>query len=256
MPSAPKKKYYVVKRGHHTGVYYSWSDCQKEVSGYPGAVFKGFVTKAEAEAWYGKPIAAALKAARPALTKKCTETIETLEKKYPSYAEPMDISCLSYDGKTERIILPETLTIYTDGSCLVNPDGPGGFAAVFLTPEGGELLTLSGGEPASTNNRMELRAAYEALKLLDDGIRRTITLHTDSKYLQKAITNRWLYHWKRNGWLTAAKTPVSNQDLWKALDRVMTPHRLTFEWVKGHVGTKYNEMCDTLAKGEAMRFKK
>ena len=71
MPSAPKKKYYVVKRGPHTGVYYSWSDCQKEVSGYPGAVFKGFVTKAEAEAWYGKPIAAALKAARPALTKKC-----------------------------------------------------------------------------------------------------------------------------------------------------------------------------------------
>ena len=168
----------------------------------------------------------------------------------------MDISCISYDGKTERIILPETLIIYTDGSCLVNPNGPGGFAAVFLTAEGSELLTLSGGEPASTNNRMELRAAYEALKLLDDGIRRTITFHTDSKYLQKAITNRWLYNWKRNGWLTAAKTPVSNQDLWKALDRVMTPHRLTFEWVKGHVGTKYNEMCDTFAKGEAMKFKK
>ena len=138
----------------------------------------------------------------------------------------------------------------------MNPNGPGGFAAVFLTAEGSELLTLSGGEPASTNNRMELRAAYEALKLLDDGIRRTITFHTDSKYLQKAITNRWLYNWKRNGWLTAAKTPVSNQDLWKALDRVMTPHRLTFEWVKGHIGTKYNEMCDTLAKGEAMKFKK
>ena len=102
---------------------------------------------------------------------------------------------------------------------------------------------------------MELRAAYEALKLLDDGIRRTITFHTDSKYLQKAITNHWLYNWKRNGWLTAAKTPVSNQDLWKALDRVMTPHRLTFEWVKGHVGTKYNEMCDTLAKGEAIKFR-
>lgn len=251
------KKYYVVKRGHHAGVYYSWSDCQKEVTGFPGAIYKGFATKAEAEAWYGKPIAPPPKTAvHAAIPRKPAPTIETLEKKYPAYAEPMDISCISYDGKTERIILPETLIIYTDGSCLVNPNGPGGFAAVFLTAEGSELLTLSGGEPASTNNRMELRAAYEALKLLDDGIRRTITFHTDSKYLQKAITNRWLYNWKRNGWLTAAKTPVSNQDLWKALNRVMTPHRLTFEWVKGHVGTKYNEMCDTLAKGEAMKFKK
>ena len=150
------------------------------------------------------------------------------------------------------------VTIYTDGAARGNP-GPGGYGAVmhYVDPAGKlHVKELTQGFRRTTNNRMELRAAYEALKLLDDGIRRTITFHTDSKYLQKAITNRWLYNWKRNGWLTAAKTPVSNQDLWKALDHVMTPHRLTFEWVKGHVGTKYNEMCDTLAKGEAMKFKK
>ena len=103
------KKYYVVKRGHHAGVYYSWSDCQKEVTGFPGAIYKGFATQAEAEAWYGKPIAPPPKAAaHAAIPRKPAPTIETLEKKYPAYAEPMDISCISYDGKTERIILPET----------------------------------------------------------------------------------------------------------------------------------------------------
>ena len=121
------KKYYVVKRGHHAGVYYSWSDCQKEVTGFPGAIYKGFATQAEAEAWYGKPIVPPPKAAaHAAIPRKPAPTIETLEKKYPAYAEPMDISCISYDGKTERIILPEALIIYTDGSCLVNPNGPGG----------------------------------------------------------------------------------------------------------------------------------
>lgn len=94
--------------------------------------------------------------------------------------------------------LPEELTIYTDGSCLVNPDGPGGFAAVFLSCEGKELLTLTGGEPSSTNNRMELRAAYEALKLADDGTVHTISFHTDSKYLQQAFT--------KGGWKNGRKT--------------------------------------------------
>ena len=106
------KKYYVVKRGHHTGVYYNWSDCQKEVAGFPGAIYKGFMTKAEAEAWYGKPIAAAPKAAaRTATPKQPALTIETLEKKYPAYVDPLDISYISYDGKTERIVLPENLII-------------------------------------------------------------------------------------------------------------------------------------------------
>ena len=234
------KKVYAVRVGRSCGLFTSWADCEKQVAGFPGARYKSFATAQEALAWLAGSDAphAERRPARP------SARLARPRPKAAALALPL------------RPDEAQDFVIYTDGSCLVNPNGPGGFAAVFLTPEGRELLTLSGGEPSSTNNRMELRAAYEALKLLDDGIRRTITFHTDSKYLQKAITNRWLYNWKRNGWLTAAKTPVLNQDLWKALDRVMTPHHLTFEWVKGHVGTKYNEMCDTLAKGEAMKFKK
>ena len=249
-----KKKYYVVKRGHHAGVYYSWPECQKEVAGFPGAVFKGFVTKEEAEAFWGKPIADAPKASA-APQRNTGISIETAEKLYPAHTNPMDESLFSFDGHEVRIVFPDELVIYTDGSCLMNPNGPGGFAAVFLSTDGRELLRLTGGEPSSTNNRMELRAAYEALKILNDGRKHRITFHTDSKYLQQAIMNHWIDSWQRNGWRTSQGTPVLNKDLWLALLRVAARHWIRFEWVKGHVGTKYNELCDQLAKREAVGFR-
>ena len=250
-----KKKYYVVKRGHNAGVYYSWPECQKQVAGFAGAVFKGFVTREEAEAYWGKPIAEAPKGAA-APQRNTGISIETAEKLYPAHVNPMDESLFSFDGHEVRIVYPDELTIYTDGSCLVNPNGPGGFSAVFLSTDGKELLRLTGGEPSSTNNRMELRAAYEALKLLNDGRAKKITFHTDSKYLQQAITKHWLDAWQRNGWRTSQNTPVLNKDLWMGLLRYMARHQISFQWVKGHVGTKYNELCDQLAKKEAMGFKR
>lgn len=251
------KKYYIVKRGRTPGVYYSWPDCQKEVAGFAGAVFKGFESREEAEAWYGKPVSPApRKSAAGTAGKKKTASagdaslilpLEEAEKKYGPHIRKNSI--LSDSDPWE-----EPVVIYTDGSCLINPNGPGGFAAVFPY-EDTVLLAVTGGEPVSTNNRMELRAAYEALKYLGEESR-SVELHTDSKYLQRAVTEGWLARWKRNGWKTASGTAVSNQDLWKALDRMLSRHHVTFQWVKGHAGTRYNEMCDQLAKQEASVFMK
>lgn len=257
--SKVKKKYYVVKKGRHPGVYFSWPDCQKEVQGFPHAVFKGFASKKEAEAWYGKAITETAPKARTVTTSSARPKekldIRKLEALYPPHVRVLDDSILSTDGIHRSVTLPEELTIYTDGSCLVNPDGPGGFAAVFLAEEGKELLTVTGGEPRSTNNRMELRAAYEALKTVSDGTAHTISFCTDSRYLQQAFTKGWVEKWKKNGWKTVQGTDVLNRDLWTALDRLMAVHRIHFQWVKGHVGTKYNELCDRLAKKEAMNYK-
>ena len=243
-----KKNYYIVKKGKNPGVYYSWAECSREVQGFSGAVYKGFVTRKEAEEWYGKPVPPApSEKGSPSSGKPLS--LPEAEKKYPSRKVVRNIS-LFQNGE----YLPEELTIFTDGSCLVNPNGPGGFAAVFLDKLGEELLYVTGGEPVSTNNRMELRAAYEALKVIDDGTRHQVTFHTDSKYLQKCFANHWISNWKRNGWKTQTGSNVLNQDLWKALDLLISRHQVRFDWTKGHVGTKYNELCDQLAKTEAGKF--
>lgn len=133
------------------------------------------------------------------------------------------------------------VAIYTDGACLGNP-GPGGWAAIVVA-EGGER-ELSGFEPDTTNNRMELLAAIEALRSLPEPAE--VDLHTDSQYLRNGMTD-WLPRWKRNGWRTAAKTPVKNVDLWQALDALAARHRIRWHWVRGHDGHPENERCDALA---------
>ena len=109
---------------------------------------------------------------------------------------------------------------------------------------GGRRRTLHGGEASTTNNRMELRAAIEALNALNGA--RDVVLHTDSRYLMDGIRN-WLPNWKKRGWKTAAKKPVKNQDLWQALDRATGKHNITWKWVKGHSGHPGNEEADALA---------
>lgn len=249
--ATPKKNYYIVKKGRKTGVFYSWADCQPQVQGFGGAVYKGFVTRQEAEAWYGKPVAPAPseKGSAPSYSKPLS--LSEAEAKFPAHRKVVAVSIFQ-----NGLYLPDELTIFTDGSCLVNPNGPGGFAAVFLDKANREFLRISGGEPCSTNNRMELRAAYEAMKVIDDGTVHHVTFHTDSKYLQKCFANHWIRNWKRNGWKTREGKDVLNQDLWKALDSLISRHQVTFDWTKGHVGTKYNELCDQMAKGEAEKFGK
>ena len=137
------------------------------------------------------------------------------------------------------------VTIYTDGGCQGNP-GVGGWAAVLESD--GHRKEIHGGEPATTNNRMELRAAIEGLGLLKRPCE--VEMHTDSQYVRNGIT-KWLIGWKAKGWKTAAKEPVKNEDLWRALDTVTARHIVSWRWVKGHAGVEDNERCDVLA-GQAM----
>lgn len=134
------------------------------------------------------------------------------------------------------------VTIYTDGACSGNP-GPGGWGAILINGE--NRKELKGGEAQTTNNRMELRAAIEALNALKGPCK--VDLHTDSNYLREGITS-WIKKWKSNGWRTAARKPVKNEDLWKALDAARERHDMTWHWVKGHAGHPENERADELAR--------
>jgi ribonuclease HI len=136
----------------------------------------------------------------------------------------------------------EIVDIYTDGACSGNP-GPGGWGAVLLYRD--HEKELYGGEPGSTtNNRMELTAAIEALESLTRPV--PVRLHTDSTYVRSGIT-KWLAGWKRNGWKTADKKPVKNADLWQRLEAAASRHEVDWRWVKGHAGNAGNERADALA---------
>jgi len=137
--------------------------------------------------------------------------------------------------------LTQRVEIYTDGACRGNP-GPGGWGALLLA--GKHRKTLHGGEPETTNNRMELMAAIEALNALKGP--RNVVLHTDSKYVMHGITE-WMDNWKKRGWKTSNKKPVKNQDLWMLLDEAIARHEIQWKWVKGHDGNPGNEEADELA---------
>ena len=141
------------------------------------------------------------------------------------------------------------VTIYTDGACSGNP-GPGGWAAVLMF---GELRKeISGGEAATTNNRMELMATIMALKNLKEPCE--VALYTDSKYVLQGFTE-WLPGWIRKGWKTADKKDVKNVDLWQALVEAAKPHHINWVWVKGHSGDTHNDRVDELAVEQAQRYR-
>jgi len=136
----------------------------------------------------------------------------------------------------------QDVEIYTDGACSGNP-GPGGWGAVLIF--GDHRKELMGGNVETTNNRMEMSAAIEALNALKAPCK--IKLHTDSNYLRDGIT-KWIKNWKRNGWRTASKKPVKNTDLWQALEVACDRHDVSWHWVKGHAGHPENELADELAR--------
>ncbi len=146
------------------------------------------------------------------------------------------------------------LFAYTDGACSGNP-GPGGWGALLLARDGDTVVRereLSGGEPLTTNNRMELLAAINALEALERPS--TITVVTDSAYVKGGITE-WLPNWKRRGWRTAGGEPVKNDDLWRRLEEAAARHTVTWRWIKGHAGHAENERADALARAGMAPFK-
>ncbi|MET0250531.1 MAG: ribonuclease HI [Sphingobium sp.] len=140
--------------------------------------------------------------------------------------------------------------IFTDGACKGNP-GPGGWGAILRA--GDSEKEISGGESLTTNNRMEMMAAVEALNALKRPC--TVTLHTDSKYVMDGIT-KWVFGWQRNGWKTADRKPVKNAELWQALLAAVARHEVSWKWVKGHAGHPENERADALACAAAETFRK
>jgi ribonuclease HI len=137
--------------------------------------------------------------------------------------------------------VPEQVEIFTDGACRGNP-GPGGWGALLRYQ--GKEHNLFGGEPQTTNNRMELMAAIEALRALKRPCE--VVLTTDSQYVRQGITE-WMVNWKKRGWKTAAKQPVKNADLWQQLDAAAQAHKVDWRWVKGHSGHRENDIADALA---------
>ena len=164
--------------------------------------------------------------------------------KYHLYSVPMN----SNDTNIE-----EPLVVYTDGGCHGNP-GPGGWACVII--DGMQDYPISGGEAATTNNRMELSAAINALKAIAEKAEwknRTVKVYSDSQYVKNGITS-WINNWKKNGWKTAAKKSVLNKELWVELDSYYNMLDVQWNWVKGHAGIQYNEICDQLCQKEMSRF--
>lgn len=145
--------------------------------------------------------------------------------------------------------MTDAVEVWTDGACSGNP-GPGGWGAILSYK--GKERELSGGEANTTNNRMELMAAIAALETLTRPC--TVALHTDSQYLRQGIT-AWIHGWKRNGWRTADKKPVKNEELWKRLDAALGRHAIEWKWVKGHAGDTMNERADALARAGMAPFK-
>ena len=144
--------------------------------------------------------------------------------------------------------------LYCDGACSGNP-GKGGWGAVILVDE--QEICLSGNEKITTNNRMELMAAIESLETIADNPlwkKANITLISDSQYVKNGIQS-WIHAWKKNGWRTANKEPVKNKDLWLELDEISSELKIRWQWVKGHAGNKYNEICDNLAVSAAKNIK-
>lgn len=162
---------------------------------------------------------------------------------------------MSENQKTEEGAGSESVIVYTDGGCSGNP-GAGGWACVIIADE--QVIEKSGGEKETTNNRMELSAAINALISIRDDERlkkkREVKVFIDSQYVKNGITN-WIDKWKKNGWKTSAKKPVVNRDLWEKLDALSSGMNIEWNWVKGHAGVKYNEICDSLCRKEIRAVK-
>ena len=227
---AKKKKYYAVAAGRVRGIYTEWygeRGAEKQVRGYPGAIYKGFATPAEAEAFLKDKPAGKIKHGPGKISSRAVHKAKAKAHR-PGRIE---------DGKN---------IVYTDGGALVNP-GPGGYGVVITA--GGKTRETSKGYRLTTNNRMELMACIAGLSAFKKPA--SILLYSDSKYVINGITRGWAQKWQANGWMRTKTEPALNPDLWELLLKQCDKHDVEFCWVKGHAGIKGNERCDALATAAA-----
>ncbi|MDD5759420.1 MAG: ribonuclease HI [Desulfobulbaceae bacterium] len=217
------KKFYAIAVGRKPGIYEVWPVAQAQVQGYPGAVFKGFQSREEAEHWLSNPTHTF------AAKKKTTQSTPNA----PNDSSPKD----------------NEVTIYTDGGARYNP-GPGGYGIVLIYQ--GVSKEISGGYRHTTNNRMELMGCIVALRQLEHRDQ-PITLYSDSSYVVNGISKGWAKTWRKNGWIKSDKQPAINADLWAELLSLVENLNISFRWVKGHAGHPMNERCDELAVAAARR---
>ena len=231
--------FYVAIKNKEATIYAAWEECKKHQKA-KGGVCKGFTTSEQAIAW-AREKGADLK----------PEDIPD----YCLYCEPV-ISFPVVKKHIMPIVKDNEIRIFTDGSCLSNPGGPGGFGSMILLPDGTEVQ-ISGREVRTTNNRMELMAALSALDYVEQNcisdMITDIAVVTDSRYLQNAFDKKWIKRWKTNGWVTSTGSPVQNQDLLEILDWLVDKLNVRFIWVKSHNGNKLNETVDRLAVEEAKK---
>ena len=218
------KKFYAILAGRVPGIYDNWPQAQAQVLGFQGAGYKGFATRAEAEAWLKNPSsgqsgAGSRKPAGASGSGACADT------------SPKD----------------GVVCIYTDGGARYNP-GPGGYGIVQIY--NGRRKELCGGFCLTTNNRMELMGCIVALRELEYRDK-PVALYSDSSYVVNGISKGWAKGWRKRGWVKADRQPAVNPDLWGQLLDLVEGLDITFNWVKGHNGNPFNERCDELAVASA-----
>jgi ribonuclease HI len=224
-----KKKFYAVAVGKTRGIYTQWfgpSGAEIQVRGYPGAVYKGFANRQEAEAFLEKRPEKAAKHFAAGKTKRTTSKTNSAR----------DVGTALPSASKGRII------IYTDGGSINNP-GPGGYGAVIIN--GSDIREISKGYRLTTNNRMELLACIAGLSAVEKPA--AIVLYSDSQYVVNGMTKGWAEKWRANGWMRTKTEPARNPDLWERMLKLCAKHDVQFKWVKGHAGIAGNERCDELA---------
>jgi ribonuclease HI len=230
-----KKKYYAVVNGRTPGIYIQWigtNGAESQVNGFPGSIYKGFPTLAEAEEWYKQASAAHGYPTTKATASGSNPDVEVARHSGAQAAELGHEAALA-EGK---------VVIYTDGACIGNP-GPGGYGVVILS--GRKRVELSGGYKPTTNNRMEIMACIAALDTLEQPSQ--VVLYSDSQYVVKGISENWARNWRARNWRKSGGGRAENSDLWSKLLDLCDRHRVQFEWIRGHVGTEENERCDILS---------
>ena len=247
--------FYAVARGHHTGIFTSWSECQQETNSYTNAKFKKFRFYQEALNYLQDNNVDYSVSENDFFEKKANHAKKNKKDKRNRKQKVEERTENKKDAKKDSnhvdIVPMENIDcdfiVFTDGSCLKNPEGPGGFAGFIISPT--SVVQVSGGEHSTTNNRMELRAIIETLKQIRPNVK--VELFSDSQYFIKAIEHNWIKNWKQKNWVTTNGTPVKNVDLWKEIDSLISSLKINYHWVKGHNGISYNEKCDKLARKEA-----